>query len=387
LASWPVLSITLLHKAKNLLINKDTKIQQRIDMDLLSRSLTGIIVYAVMLPLVFWPFDFYILQPTLSKVFALSMLFISLLRVIHKLITQRLYLYSAKIWRSSFYFLSLCHAGVLSTFFVFAIYDQRFDSIIHVTMLAIGGISSGAVVALIPRIRFALTNLSVLLIPSIVAGIIINEKFPFAGMIALYLGFIAMIGVRSSREYIRSFEIESMLDEQKNELERQSKTDALTNIYNRGYFNIEFEKQWQYASRLNLQLSLLLVDVDHFKAFNDNYGHLFGDACLVHIAKIINQVGKRETDLAARFGGEEFVLLILENKYKEAAKVAEVLRQKIESSPFNVDGKFFPVTVSIGVASIQPSHKIDSRQLIEQADTALYKAKNAGRNLVMVHLD
>jgi diguanylate cyclase (GGDEF)-like protein len=136
---------------------------------------------------------------------------------------------------------------------------------------------------------------------------------------------------------------------------------------------------------LKLRLSLLLVDVDHFKAFNDNYGHLLGDACLAHIAKIINQVGKRDTDLAARFGGEEFVLLILENEGKETAKIAEVLRQRIETSPFYVDGKSFPVTVSIGVASIQPSQKTDSRQLIEQADTALYKAKNEGRNRVIVY--
>jgi diguanylate cyclase (GGDEF)-like protein len=125
--------------------------------------------------------------------------------------------------------------------------------------------------------------------------------------------------------------------------------------------------------------------VDYFKAFNDNYGHLLGDVCLVHIAEIINQVGKRETDLAARFGGEEFVLLIPENEGNEAATVAEVLRQKIENSPFHVDGKTFLVTVSIGVASIQPTHKIDSRQLIEQADSALYQAKHQGRNIVIVH--
>jgi diguanylate cyclase (GGDEF)-like protein len=347
--------------------------------------MTGVVVYGFFLPVVFWPFDFYILQPVLSTIFASSMLFISILRVFHKLITKQLYQYSVKLWRCSFFFFSLCHASILSVFFVFSIYDERFTPIIHVTMLAIGGISSGAVVALIPKIKFALVNVSVLLIPSIVSGFLIHEKLPFAIMIAVFFGYITMIGVRSSKEYNRSFEIELILDEQKNELERLSKIDALTNIYNRGYFNVEFEKKWEYASRLKLRLSLLLVDVDHFKAFNDNYGHLLGDACLAHIAKIINQVGKRDTDLAARFGGEEFVLLILENEGKETAKIAEVLRQRIETSPFYVDGKSFPVTVSIGVASIQPSQKTDSRQLIEQADTALYKAKNEGRNRVIVY--
>lgn len=377
--------IVLLLTAKKLLIDQDINIQRRIDMDLLSRSMRGAVVYALVLPVIFWPFDFYVLQPVLSTVFTLSMLFISILRWVHKSITTQLYLYSPKLWRSLFYFLSLCHASILSTFFIFAIFDERFTPIIHVSMLIVGGISSGAVVALIPRIKFSLVNLSVLLVPSMVAGVIIPEKFPFSGMIAVYFVYIAMIGVRSAKEYIRSFEIELILDEQKNELERQGKTDALTNIYNRGYFNIELEKQWEYASRLKLRLSLLLIDVDHFKAINDNYGHLLGDACLVHIATIINQVGKRETDLVARFGGEEFVLLILENEGDDAAKIAEVLRHRIENSPFHVDGKSFPVTVSIGVASIQPSHKIDSRQLIEYADIALYKAKRQGRNLVIVH--
>ena len=79
------------------------------------------------------------------------------------------------------------------------------------------------------------------------------------------------------------------------------------------------------------------------------------------------------------------MLLVPENEGNEAATVAEVLRQKIENSPFHVDGKTFLVTVSIGVASIQPTHKIDSRQLIEQADSALYQAKHQGRNIVIVH--
>lgn len=89
-----------------------------------------------------------------------------------------------------------------------------------------------------------------------------------------------------------------------------------------------------HASRLKLNLSLLLIDVDHFKRFNDNYGHFIGDACLVHIAGIINQVAKRETDLAARFGGEEIVLLILGNEENEAQKIAEELRKKIAASPY-----------------------------------------------------
>lgn len=376
---------TLFHKVKKLLKNNDLTIQKRIDMDLLSRSMTSIVIYAVMLPAVFWPFNFYQLQPILSTIFAASMFFISILRVFHRLFSDRLYNYSAKLWRSIFVTLSLSHASVLSIFFVLAIYDERFTPILHVSMLAIGGICSGAVIALNPRIKFAIINLSVLLVPSIIAGVIINDKLPYAGMITLYFGFIALMGIRTSKEYIRSFNVELMLDEQKSEVERQSKFDELTNIHNRGYFNIELEKQWEYASRLNLTLSLILVDVDRFKSFNDNLGHLLGDACLLHIAKIMSLIGKRKTDLAARFGGEEFVLMILEKDGREAKIVAQKLRLEIEESPFQFDGKLFPVTVSIGVASIQPNRTLDSKLLIEQAESALFKAKNKGRNRVIIY--
>lgn len=367
------------------MLNKDVTIQKRIDMDLLSRSMTGVVVYAILLPAVFWPFDFHLLQPSLSLVFAGSMLLVSVLRGIHKVFSTRLYDYSVSLWRGIFMFLSLCHASILSTFFAFAIYDERFAPVLHISMLAIGGICSGAVVALIPRGKFALVNLAFLIVPSIIAGLVIGGKLPYAGMLFVYFSFIAMIGTRSSKEYIRSFEIELVLDEQKKAIERQSKIDALTNIYNRGYFNIELEKQWEYAKRLKLKLSLLLIDVDYFKAFNDNHGHLLGDACLVHIAQVMSQVGKRKTDLVARFGGEEFVVLVLEKEGEVAPKLAELICQKIAVTPFVVDGKSFPVTVSVGVASILPEGKLDSRQLIEQADIALYQAKNQGRNCVKIY--
>ncbi|MGS2721265.1 GGDEF domain-containing protein [Paraglaciecola aestuariivivens] len=367
------------------MIKQDKAIQKRIDMDLLRRSKTGIVVYALMLPVVFWPFEFHLMQPDLSIVFALSMFAISTLRAIHWYFTRQLYSYSANLWRRLFECLSLSHAGVLSVFFALSIYDQRFDTLINVTMLAIGGICSGAVVALIPRMKLALTNLCVLLAPSIIAGIVIEDKLPFAMMILVFMGFIALMGIRAGKEYTRAFEVELMLDEQKKQLEKQNSIDALTSIYNRGYFNQELEKQWDYASRLNLKLSLLLVDVDHFKTFNDNYGHLLGDACLVHVADIINQTSKRKTDLAARFGGEEFVLLLVEKEPQDAVDIAEQLRKSIEAQPFVSEGKSYPVTASIGVSSIQPDHKMDPRQLIEQADLALYKAKNQGRNKVVVH--
>jgi diguanylate cyclase (GGDEF)-like protein len=358
-------------------------------MDIRRRSMTGIAVYAVMLPAVFWPFDFHTKEPALTLAFALSMLAISIVRLAHWFFSDAIYNYFPNLWRNCFTVLSLLHASVLSLFFGLAIYDPRFTPILHVTMLAIGGIASSAIVALTPRISLALLNLGVLLVPSIIAGFIIEDKLPYAIMILVYVTFIGLMGIRSSGEYNRSFEIESQLDGQKKILEQLNKVDSLTNIYNRGYFNSEFKRQWQMGSRHKISTALMLIDVDHFKVFNDNHGHLCGDACLIHVAKVIKENIKRSTDLVARFGGEEFVVLLSGYSAKDTKELAEKIRISIESTPLYYEGNTFNVTVSIGLASTIPDSQRDRKILLEAADKAMYSVKKAGRNQVssVIELD
>ncbi|WP_412972639.1 GGDEF domain-containing protein [Glaciecola sp. MF2-115] len=352
-------------------------------MDLLRRSMTGNIVYAVLFPAVFWPFDFHKSEPQLSLVFAASMLIISLFRLVHWYNTERLYQYSPQLWRSFFTLFSLSHASILSLFFALAMYDPRFEPILNVTMLAIGGIASSAIVALMPRITLALVNLAILLVPSIIAGFYLDDKTAYAVMILVYVSFIALMGLRSSKEYQRSFQIETQLDEQRKVLEQLNKVDALTEIYNRGYFNIEFANQWQNGIRHNISTALLLIDIDHFKKFNDKHGHLCGDACLVHVANLISEKIKRTTDMVARYGGEEFVVLLTECNEEDAAKLAEKIRHAIESKPFEFDGRSLSVTACIGVAAMMPNVDQEKELLIEAADKAMYVAKKAGRNKVI----
>lgn len=353
-------------------------------MDILRRSMTGVFVYAILLPLVFWPFDFHLLQPQLSWYFAGSMLFISVLRLIHKRYTNYLYGYSAKLWFNLFALLSLGHAAILSTVFAFGIYDPRFIPIIHVTMLAVGGIASGALIALAPRIRFALINLSVLLVPSIIIGLVLEGKSAYSLMITVYGMYVASVGIRSHKEYLRSFRIEQQLDKQKSELETLNKMDALTHVFNRGHFNTQFESQWNMGVRHNIRQTLLLIDVDHFKVINDSYGHLVGDSCLQNIAQLITQGVKRKNDLVARFGGEEFALLLDDSDAQQAAEIAQGIRQAIASKSFNHSEHMFNVTVSVGIASVMPTPQMNSNSLIESADKALYQAKDGGRNQVVV---
>lgn len=167
-------------------------------------------------------------------------------------------------------------------------------------------------------------------------------------------------------------------------LQRLSSTDGLTNIANRRAFDTAIEKEWRRASRQGTPLTLIMLDIDDFKPFNDTYGHQGGDHCLKEIATLLGESVKREGDLAARYGGEEFALLLPDTDEQGAMLLAENIRRKVDQLRIpHVSSEIADhVTVSMGVCCLIPE-AIDSPQiLIDRADRALYQAKRTGRNRV-----
>ncbi|CAK0757987.1 two-component system, chemotaxis family, response regulator WspR [Gammaproteobacteria bacterium] len=167
-------------------------------------------------------------------------------------------------------------------------------------------------------------------------------------------------------------------------LENLALLDSLTGIPNRRRFDEVFSTEWQRAARNHLVLSLLMVDVDHFKAFNDNYGHGAGDECLRKVATALRVSLIRTTDFVARVGGEEFIVILPECDAENVRCVAERIRAKVESLhiPHRHSAVTNWITVSVGCASIFPSLDTEPRILIETADQSLYLAKNKGRNQI-----
>lgn len=158
--------------------------------------------------------------------------------------------------------------------------------------------------------------------------------------------------------------------------------DDLTKIYNKRYFTETIEKEFNFAKRYENPLSLILFDIDHFKLFNDNYGHQAGDFVLTEIAALIDPLA-RDYDTFARFGGEEFALLMRDTILSEAVLLANRMRQIIADSNFNYKDQKLQSTISLGVATYHASGNIgDHHQLISIADDYLYGAKHAGRNRV-----
>jgi diguanylate cyclase (GGDEF)-like protein len=159
--------------------------------------------------------------------------------------------------------------------------------------------------------------------------------------------------------------------------------DHITGLANRRSFDKQLGREWQRAYRERLNLSLLMIDVDRFKLYNDHYGHVSGDECLRKIASILAQSALRATDLVARYGGEEFAILLPGASLNMASLLAERIRQSVSETrvPHAADPQGI-VTISAGVATLQPSNDIEMTMLVERADRALYEAKNRGRDRV-----
>lgn len=183
----------------------------------------------------------------------------------------------------------------------------------------------------------------------------------------------------------RTKELESALEElsQVNDTLREYNTiDSLTRVKNRHYFDTNYEQEWRRAVRGKYALSMLLIDVDHFKAINDTYGHLAGDECLKKVASSISSVIKRPGDILARYGGEEFIIVLPYIANKNACSLAQEIRERVKTMTLNLDGQEIHVTISIGVSSTTPEEKNNCKDLISSADIALYQAKNDGRDQI-----
>jgi diguanylate cyclase (GGDEF)-like protein len=182
-------------------------------------------------------------------------------------------------------------------------------------------------------------------------------------------------------------EVTRQLREANQSLQRLSTLDALTGVPNRRSFNNSLYREWGRAVRDTVPISLIMIDVDHFKAYNDHYGHPQGDECLRQVAKILHDQVKRPGDMLARYGGEEFVALLTHTGIEGATAVAEALRASVDRLHLEhaCSAVSDHVTVSVGVASAIPDRNSTPDDLVSAADQALYEAKHQGRNRVIIH--
>ncbi len=184
------------------------------------------------------------------------------------------------------------------------------------------------------------------------------------------------------KRLIQQVELYAELKKANLELKRLATSDGLTQVANRRHFDEYLQQEWLRMQREQTPMSLILCDIDFFKAFNDTYGHQAGDECLQKVAQVIQSAAKRSIDLAARYGGEEFAVILPNTDLEGAERVAVDIQKSIKDlAIFHRNSKVSQhITVSIGIASTVPNQIIPPEMLITAADRALYQAKDGGRN-------
>ena len=266
------------------------------------------------------------------------------------------------------------HTGVtLIVLFGNIVVSLRFRSalVTSVAMTVIFGLALGTIHAIPPEVRF---NNWLFCLSAIIISLIANFRMDQDQRRAYFARM---------REHERNLELSHAVEL----LGRLSAEDALTQIANRREFDRRLDIEWGRARRDGAVVSLIMVDVDCFKNYNDHYGHQAGDACLQQIAHALRTIPQRAADLVARFGGEEFVVLLPATSEADAAEMAERMRAAIVDLQLpHATSRVAPgVTASFGVASMHPAGTLQAADLIAAADAALYGAKEQGRNRVVVH--
>ncbi|MEM9461166.1 MAG: GGDEF domain-containing protein [Myxococcota bacterium] len=190
-------------------------------------------------------------------------------------------------------------------------------------------------------------------------------------------GDLIKIG-RSIFKFLAGDNVESAYHE---EIYRLTTVDGLTQIFNKRYFSETLKRELARARRYSRPLALLMFDIDHFKRHNDTHGHRAGDHVLHRLAQLVRKRSRR-VDIPARYGGEEFAIILPEIGLSQAASFAETLRRMVEEASFVFEGRDISVTISIGVAAIEPE-VTTADEFVQLADSRLYRAKQAGRNRVV----
>lgn len=244
------------------------------------------------------------------------------------------------------------------------------------TALLVGGFSA----------LVALTLISIIGLP-----VEYGQFTQYAGLSNI-MGFLiaSMLDQRDRRGFLqaRLIDIEKQqLNQLSQEMARLSQEDGLTGLANRRHFNEVLAREWAIAEREQQSIALIFIDVDHFKPYNDTYGHLEGDKTLSQVGKTLKKMAKRPADLAARYGGEEFVLLLPNTTIEGAFTLAEEVRQAVDdlAIPHKSSKAAKHVSVSIGLSALIPNNQNSINTLIDNADEGVYAAKKAGRHRIRVY--
>lgn len=259
--------------------------------------------------------------------------------------------------------------------------DARFGDARVTGLLFTLGLCTAVAHAFSMRRTFAFAGIALLCVPGLAVMLADNFQRANALMCAVYLVYVVISLLRSYHEYQQRLDLDQELRTQRDLFSRQSRIDPLTELANRRQFSDALQNACDRSLADGRPLTLLLLDIDHFKQINDTHGHAVGDACLVAIAQRLDQRFQGPGDLPTRVGGEEFGV-VLHQDLATASQHAESFRRDLLAHPVIVDGRSLHMTASIGVATFDRARHPGVDALYHAADSAVYRAKAAGRDRV-----
>ncbi|MFO8113481.1 MAG: GGDEF domain-containing protein [Desulfosalsimonadaceae bacterium] len=361
-------------------------ISRRVIDDLKNRSIMGMYFYVAITIAVLFVDGFYQRHYTFSLIFLCAMVGVAVFRIAHFYLFDKFDRLSRKVNRTVFFASVFATATAWGLGFAYCMVQP--DESVTTKMLMLtstAGLSAGGVVAFIPAWFVSVAYIFVMVTPAVIMMGLLRIDIPLVFLFVLYAVYMTIMATRGNREYWDALENEHLLRIRSQEIEKMSRKDSLTGLYNRLYFDEIFSMHFKTAARSGISLSIIIGDIDHFKPINDTYGHLAGDAYLESVARILAGTFQRETDFIARYGGEEFVILLLDQGKAETLRLVGEARLQIEKLRFQYYSHRIQTTMSFGVATAVPGLNEDKDKLFEKADNALYQAKNSGRNRVVVY--
>ncbi|MEO8001301.1 MAG: GGDEF domain-containing protein [Arenimonas sp.] len=310
---------------------------------------------------------------------------LAVLRGVHRVPVNKLDQHTQILWLRLHWCIVVATTTLFGIVFTWVMLDDRLAAGHVVCLLAVMGLSVAVAHAFSMRFGFAVVGVAMLYLPGLIALWVSPRDPASAWMMSIYFTYVCVALWRSNADYQHHLDVDQQLRDQRDLFEQQGRTDALTELANRRFFTETLMSMSQNAKSCDTELALMVLDLDHFKNINDQYGHAVGDACLSIFASRLKTKFGNEDEHAARLGGEEFGVLLQGHSLGAAMTRAEDFRQLCVSEPIQVGDVFLPMTVSIGVAAFNAKNHRDGDGLYRAADTAVYHAKNSGRNKVCSH--
>jgi len=353
--------------------------------DFYSRSLIGPFFYLVSILITIGLSDFYQGQLWMLALPIALFTIIGVLRYAHKPPQPGAEPDEYRVWNRHQWY--LVHAGAISWSSIVALtcaIELRANNAVIITMITNVAFSTAVSHSFAMHPRQARWCMVAFVLPPTLVYLFYAVELRSIGVtVCIYFLYLIMNVQRNAREYKTQIETEISLIQSKAEVAQLSLTDALTGLPNRRSYESTWNHIWRISARKTEVLALIMIDLDHFKRINDQYGHIGGDLCLQHFSTILRQHLRRESDVIARIGGEEFVIILPGATTELAYTMAENLREDLSDTPCQIDSFQVTLTASFGVGVVDWSVDRTPNDTFHRVDLACYQAKTEGRNKVV----